>query len=117
MITMTQVAQHIFSILALLAIVWICIEWFAPNYRNYILGLWQFYILENYRNPLHFKLYQELEDQLKNLEASGKRKYEQKLVKLILQESGKYKAKMTGKCKNKVRFKVYKGGKKITNFR
>lgn len=114
---MITVPQFFVIIAFFMVFVWMIIDQYFPDYRNYLLGLWQFYILKRFDRPLHFKLYADLEQQLKVLEKSGKRKYEQKLVRMIMDQAGRYKARMTGKHKNKIRCKIYKGGKKYTTFR
>lgn len=59
-----------------------------------------------------------LMERVKEMELSGKRPYEVDLIKDILHNEGFYtKSKMTGKNKNKFRYKRRHQGMLLTNFR
>ncbi len=113
----TQVAQWIIFFFAMLGMAWMIVDQFFPDTRNLILGLWHLHISGQFNKPFPVALYENIERQLKNLEKTGKRKAEQRLMREILLKAGKIKAKLTGKNHNKLRWKLYRGGRKITNFR
>lgn len=113
---MNEVAQYILIIILAGVVIWAIIEHHFPDYHRYLVTLWDFYIMKRYHKPINKEIFFEVNKQLQELERQGKRKYEQRLMRKILDQCGYFKAKMTGESNNKIRFKIRKDGKKFSNY-